>query len=88
MSAPTELSINAPTQLVGAVPATQVPKATATVSGAVLPDGTSISLNLTTGKIATIGFSGTITTAKLTTGGTNGSMVFSNGLLVSQVAAT
>jgi len=37
---------------------------------------------------STTGFTGTITTAKLTTGGTNGSMTFSNGLLVSQVAAT
>jgi hypothetical protein len=37
---------------------------------------------------ATIGFTGTITTAKLTSGGTNGSMTFSNGDLVSEVAAT
>ncbi len=33
-------------------------------------------------------FSGTITTAKLTGGGTNGSMVFVNGRLVNEVAAT
>lgn len=34
------------------------------------------------------GYTGTITTAKLTSGGTNGSMTFQNGLLISQVAAT
>lgn len=34
------------------------------------------------------GFSGTITTAKLTGGGANGSMTFSNGILTAQVAAT
>lgn len=34
------------------------------------------------------GFSGTITTAKLTTGGTEGSMTFVCGILASQVAAT
>lgn len=33
-------------------------------------------------------FTGTITTAKLTTGGTNGSMTFASGFLISQVAAT
>ena len=34
------------------------------------------------------GFSGTITTAKLTTVGANGSMTFTNGILTSQVQAT
>lgn len=34
------------------------------------------------------GYSGTITTAKLTGGGANGSMTFVNGVLISQVAAT
>jgi len=34
------------------------------------------------------GFSGTITTAKITPGGANGSMTFQNGVLVSQTAAT
>ena len=34
------------------------------------------------------GFSGTITTAKLTSTGSNGSMVFANGKLVSETAAT
>ena len=33
-------------------------------------------------------YSGTITTAKLTTGGANGSLTFVNGVLVSQTAAT
>jgi len=34
------------------------------------------------------GISVTITTAKLTTGGTEGSMTFKNGVLTSQTAAT
>lgn len=34
------------------------------------------------------GYTGTITTAKLTTLGTNGSMTFTNGILTSQTAAT
>jgi hypothetical protein len=34
------------------------------------------------------GYNGTIVTAKLTSGGTNGSMTFQYGLLISQVAAT
>lgn len=34
------------------------------------------------------GFNGTITTAKLTAGGTNGSMSFTNGVLTSQTPAT
>lgn len=34
------------------------------------------------------GFTGTITTAKLTSGGTQGSMTFASGILTSQVAAT
>lgn len=34
------------------------------------------------------GFTGTITTAKLTAGGSNGSMTFSSGILISQVQAT
>jgi hypothetical protein len=34
------------------------------------------------------GFTGTITTAKLTPGGANGSMTFSSGILISQVQAT
>jgi hypothetical protein len=34
------------------------------------------------------GFSGTVTTAKLTGGGTNGSITFVNGVVTSQVPAT
>ena len=34
------------------------------------------------------GFTGTITTAKLTGGGTNGSITFENGVVVSQTPAT
>lgn len=34
------------------------------------------------------GFTGTVTTAKLTGGGVNGSMTFVNGVLISQVQAT
>lgn len=34
------------------------------------------------------GFNGTIVTAKLTGGGTNGSMTFTNGVLTSQTPAT
>jgi hypothetical protein len=34
------------------------------------------------------GFTGTIVTAKLTGGGTEGSITFQNGVVVSQVAAT
>lgn len=37
---------------------------------------------------ATVGYSGTITTAKLTIAGTEGSMTFANGLLTAQTAAT
>jgi hypothetical protein len=44
-----------------------------------------------TGTLATThlsGFSGTVTTAKLTPGGANGSMTFTNGLLTASTAAT
>jgi hypothetical protein len=34
------------------------------------------------------GYTGTVTTAALTPGGTQGSMVFENGILLSQVQAT
>lgn len=34
------------------------------------------------------GYTGTITTAKLTTLGSNGSMTFSNGILISQTQAS
>lgn len=39
-------------------------------------------------KLFGAGFTGTITTAKLTGGGANGSMTFSNGVLTSQTPAT
>lgn len=35
-----------------------------------------------------VGYTGTIVTAKLTSGGTNGSMTFVNGVVTAQVAAT
>lgn len=41
-----------------------------------------------TRNLGTTGYTGTITTAKLTALGANGSMTFTNGVLVSQVAAT
>jgi hypothetical protein len=47
--------------------------------------------NITSGTLNTArlgGLSVTITTAKLTTGGANGSMTFTNGLLTAQVQAT
>jgi hypothetical protein len=87
MSTPTQLSIDAD-QITGVLDPGNIPIATSDLPGAVLPDEATISLNMTTGEIATIGFTGTIVTAKLTTGGTNGSMTFNLGLLVSQVAAT
>ncbi len=34
------------------------------------------------------GYSGTVTTAKLTGGGANGSMIFVGGVLIKEVAAT
>jgi hypothetical protein len=34
------------------------------------------------------GFTGTVVTAKLTVGGTNGSITFTNGVVTQQVAAT
>lgn len=51
-------------------------------------------INGNTSNVATLqalinsGFTGTITTAKLTTGGTNGSMTFTKGVLTSQTPAT
>ena len=44
-------------------------------------------LNLVTTALSK-GYSGTITTAKLTGGGANGSMTFVNGVLTSETAAT
>jgi Na+-translocating ferredoxin:NAD+ oxidoreductase RnfC subunit len=39
-------------------------------------------------QLGVVGYTGTITTAKLTTGGAEGSMTFVNGRLVSQTAAS
>ena len=55
--------------------------------GVVQPDGATIGID-SSGIISTIGFTGTIVTAALTTLGTQGSMIFEDGLLVSQVPAT
>ena len=52
---------------------------------------TAIATQVVKGALAlpvTIGFSGTITTAKLTGGGANGSMTFVNGVLTKQTPAT
>ena len=55
--------------------------------GVVQPDGVTIGID-SSGIISTIGFTGTIVTAALTTLGTQGSQTFEDGLLVSQVPAT
>lgn len=39
-------------------------------------------------RLQSVGFTGTVNTAKLTPGGVNGSMTFQNGILISQVQAT
>lgn len=57
---------------------------TAAVLQSVLIDITQSALNILTNG----GLSTTITTAKLTPGGTNGSMTYSSGILTAQVAAT
>lgn len=46
-----------------------------------------ITLNVTD-ILGSIPFSGTITTAKLTSGGTEGSITFTNGIVTAQTAAT
>ena len=55
--------------------------------GVVQPDGATIGAD-SSGIISTIGFTGTIVTAALTTLGTQGSQTFFDGLLISQVPAT
>ena len=50
-----------------------------------LPD---IGGQITVGQLPAVGVSVTIATAKLTGGGANGSMTFTNGLLTAQVQAT
>jgi hypothetical protein len=57
-------------------------------SEGVSPDGTTIVADSSTGCLRTNGMSTTIATAKLTTGGTNGSMVFVEGILRSSTPAT
>jgi hypothetical protein len=54
--------------------------------GVVQPDNVTIGID--SGMISTIGFTGTVTTAALTTLGTQGSMTFRRGLLISQIQAT
>lgn len=49
---------------------------------------TGAQLAISAGVLNTVGISVTITTAKLTTGGTNGSMTFTNGILTAQSPAT
>lgn len=50
--------------------------------------GTQVTGNIATSNLPTAGVSATITTAKLTVGGTNGSQTFTNGLLTSSTPAT
>jgi len=54
------------------------------VTGKLIKDGGTLG----TAAFIAKGITATITTAKLTSGGTNGSMVFTDGILTSQVAAT
>jgi hypothetical protein len=77
--------------LEGAVTAAQVPQLsqlTGMVTPAQVPSLDSLNGQITAAQGPAGAFSGTITTAKLTTGGTNGSMTFTNGILTSEVAAT
>jgi hypothetical protein len=57
-------------------------------SEGVSPDANTIVADSSTGCLRTNGLSTTIATAKLTVSGTNGSMVFVEGILKAQVAAT
>lgn len=52
------------------------------------PDFSDISGNLTTSQLPTAGITATITTAAITSGGTQGSMTFTNGILTAQTPAT
>lgn len=52
------------------------------------PDFTDVSGNLATTQLPTAGISATITTAALTSTGTQGSMTFTNGILTAQTPAT
>lgn len=62
--------------------------ATDSTSGIVQPDGNTIVVDPATGLLETSGYSGTVVTAALTALGAQGSMVFVQGLLVSQTPAT
>ena len=53
-----------------------------------VPALSSLTGQITTSQLPASGLSLTITTAKLTTGGTQGSMTYTNGILTAQVAAT
>lgn len=60
--------------------------ATCSQLGYVEPD--CVSIGIAAGVISTIGIDSSVVTAKLTSGGTEGVLVFENGLLVSSVQAT
>lgn len=62
--------------------------ATTGIFTATQPAFTDISGNLATSQLPTAGLTTTITTAKLTSGGANGSMTFTNGLLTASTPAT
>lgn len=77
--------------LSGSVTAAQVPPLSAlsgSVTAAQVPSLSALSGRITTGQLPASGLSVTITTAKLTVGGTNGSQTFTNGILTAQVQAT
>jgi hypothetical protein len=59
-----------------------------TAAAGQVPALSALSGQITTSQLPASGISVTITTAKLTTGGTNGSMVFTNGILTAQTPAT
>lgn len=59
-----------------------------TATAGQIPALSSLSGQITTSQLPASGLSVTITTAKLTTGGTNGSMTFTSGILTAQTPAT
>lgn len=59
-----------------------------TATAGQVPALSALSGQITTSQLPASGLSVTITTAKLTTGGTNGSMTFTNGILTAQTPAT
>lgn len=86
-----QLSQPAFSDLSGSASAGQVPALSA-LSGSVtagqVPALSGLSGRITTGQLPSSGLSVTITTAKLTTGGTTGSMTFTDGILTAHVDAT